>query len=202
MATSSDKPKTRNKWQIGVPQVCKTCGELRDYEDFHAAGKTGQSGTRRTECKHCRNPKVARYAYERVWSKEPCYFCDKPGIYMSYCSEHWQQYRHDQIKDAPEFQQYLRYTEYTAKYFGMNAHAILYSTSHKAMMVHIRMVAMIVIRHVAKAKLDKLAILFGRNLSNIVRTVQRGNRFYVQFPEFKEDVDGVLALMREDGIIE
>lgn len=191
----------RKRWRIGVPQMCGTCKQLRDFDDFHEAGR-GAAGTRRAECKFCRNPKMAKYAYDKVWAKGPCYFCDKPIVYLSYCADHWHQYRHEHLESLPEFQMMRKYVGYVANYFNISSTLILYTPSRKAPIVHIRMVAMLVIRHLTNAQCEKLAMLFSRNISNVVRTLQKAQKFYIQYPEFAEDVDGVLALMRKDGIIQ
>lgn len=191
----SSKP-SRKSWRIGVPQVCTTCGIERDYEDFHAVGT---KGTRRTECRHCRNPKMARYMRDKQWGKGNCHFCERPVVFQNYCADHWQQYRYDHIETDPTYLRYLKIVKYVAQFFGIPVTSIIYNDSHRPKDVHVRLVAFMVIKHLTNAPVDKLAPVFSKNVSNIIRGLQRARKFYTLYPEFAEDVDGVLLLMKENG---
>jgi len=192
---------SRKNWRIGVPQTCNTCGELKDYDDFHQTGK-GPNGTRKTECKACRNKKMARYAQARVWANGPCYFCDKSGIYRGYCQDHWQQYRPTYLEDMADLRMMVKYMGYVAQYFGVSTNLLLHGDSRKHVAIHMRMVGLMVIKHLTNTPLDRLALLISRDRANVCRLLQKANKFYGTYPEFAEDVDGVLSLMRKDGIIQ
>jgi hypothetical protein len=192
---------SRRNWKFGVPQTCKTCGELKDYEDFHQSGK-GPFGARKTECKPCRNKKAAKYAQDRVWANGPCYFCDSAGIYRGYCQDHWQQYRPTYLEEMPDLRMMVKYMGYVAQYFNVSTNMLLYGDSKKHPAVHMRMVALHLIKHLTNAPLDRLGLLVSRDRANVCRMLQKANKFYIMYPEFAEDVDGILDLMRKDGIIQ
>lgn len=192
---------TRNKWTPGQPHVCRTCGELREYHEFHASGNGASLKSRKTECVYCRRPKVAAYMRAKAEQAGPCYFCDEPAVYLSYCSKHWHQHRETHIDSHPEFRRYMEYITYVSRYFNVPTSIIVYSTSRLPMYIHVRMVAIMVVKTLTNASCLKMSALFTRNISTIIRNLQSAKKFYKKYPEFAEDVDGVMALLQADGLI-
>ena len=191
----------RKKWLPDQPNVCRTCGELREYHEFHASGNGAKLKSRKTECVYCRRPKIAAYMRAKAEQAGPCYFCEEPAVYLSYCAKHWNQHRETHIDSHPEFRRYMEYISYVSRFFDVPSSIIIYGTSRLPMHIHVRMVAIMVVKTLTNASCLKLSALFTRNISTIIRNLQRAKRFYNKYPEFAEDVDGVMALLHADGLI-
>lgn len=195
MPTSS---RTNTKWRPGNVYTCQKCGQEKDYEDFHVASAASnpRRQTRRRVCKVCRNAQMAEYMRVRRMPQAACYFCDQPAVFLTYCSTHWQQHRKELLSSHPDFAYYYGIVELVADYFSVPSTVILFGTSHRQPMMHMRVVAMLVLRHLTNLTCEKLAILFSKNVSNAVRGLQRGEKFYALYEEFREDVDGVIKHVR------
>lgn len=188
---------SRNKWTRGETFVCTKCQQAKPYHDFHSAGNNNQ--TRRAVCRACRNAESS--ARMRIKRAEPCFFCDKPAIYQKYCEDHWQKYREEHLDSQPDFVRLMMIVRYAARYFDIAPSLLLYSISRRQHFVHMRMVTMVVIRHLTNTSCDKLSMLFSKNISTVIRGLQKAESYYRMYEDFRKDVDGIIELLRENGQI-
>jgi len=179
-------------------KVCKKCQRELELTEFYRAGNN--SYTVRSVCKECHAKRVYDDSTAKRLMAEPCYFCDKPPVYLTYCADHWQQYREEHLKAHPEFAKYLQIVSGVAEYFDVSAALLLYGTSQRAPYVHMRTVAMLVLKNLTNLPHEKMAVLFTKNISNSIRGVQRGERLYALYPDFAADVDGVLRHLTQRGL--
>lgn len=177
-------------------QVCTTCNQEKPAKDFHR-----NCGRLRNECAECRRPAIAQYARDHHPSQTPCYFCGEPSAYLNYCRKHWHQYRDQHINSHPDFAKFFQIVQELCYHFNISVNEILYSPSQRNALTHYRMVSLFILKNLTQVKYEKLAVMFTRNTSSVIRLVHKATRFYSLYPEFAAEVSAAVNHLESTGFL-
>lgn len=175
-------------------KVCTQCGAEKPASEFHR-----NCGRLRNECAECRRPSIAQYARDHHPSLTPCYFCGEPSSYLNYCRKHWHQYRDEHINSHPDFAKFFQMIQELCHHFGITPNELLFSASQRNELTHYRMITLFIIKNLTQVKYEKLAVMFTRNTSSVIRLVHKATRFYALYPQFQTEVSAAVAHLQATG---